>query len=688
MKFKLIDPYRSLNPFESEELHPFTVITGKNGSGKTQLLEILENKISGKAEYRQFQFETDPPIRRIQVEGIVKESASTLDLNSWRALITPALHRYMGMSVLTKRLFGYMWQKDIRYKKRDPLSANEFLSNDPEYLQLIRKLIVEKLGQGGEFNPWNENEVLAVTFPDAEAWVFPYIAEVAGLSRKSFEALEANDFYKVPISERFLDRIGLFNSQFEIIFYNYAKRRHENRQNYFFQKEEGHELGAVSDHEFVKQHTPPWKIINAILSDSGVDFEFQEIKTTDFRPDLQQEFKLIKLSSGIPIEFSHLSSGEKVIIGLVIKLFTSQYYEDYLEFPELLILDEPDAHLHPEMTQLLLNVLEGTFVEKLGMHVIITTHSPSTVALASEASLYELTNQPVTALKKIAKDDALKILTGFLPTLTIDYKNHRQVFVESPTDMNYYQSLLTRHAQEKALMFKLYFVANSMGKGNSDVVYDLVKQIRTSGNGTSYGIVDWDLKNTEKDFVYVHGMAERYSIENYLLDPIYLVAVLLSRGNPNGIRQKTELLENENEYNLGHKSQEDVQKIVDTIFEIIREKYPALVDKSTLTNIPYLNGHVIQWPTSYCEAQGHEIVTKLKILFPAFTRFRNEGELQDDLTSVMVKSYPFIPQSSIEILERIAVPVPAPKPRPVVQQIEDSKGLSDVAPNRRFEPTK
>jgi predicted ATPase len=110
-----------------------------------------------------------------------------------------------------------------------------------------------------------------------------------------------------------------------------------------------------------------------------------------------------------------------------------------LSFPELIILDEPDAHLHPEMTKLLIDVLEETFVKKYKIKVIITTHSPSTIALSPIKSIYELRNNNNSGLIKISKDDALKLLTGFIPTLSIDYQNHKQVFVESPVDAKYYQ---------------------------------------------------------------------------------------------------------------------------------------------------------------------------------------------------------------------------------------------------------
>jgi len=57
-----------------------------------------------------------------------------------------------------------------------------------------------------------------------------------------------------------------------------------------------------------------------------------------------------------------------------------------------LLLDEVDASLHPSMIKNLLDVIEKIFL-KNGCKVILATHSPTTVALAPEESIYEISKQ-------------------------------------------------------------------------------------------------------------------------------------------------------------------------------------------------------------------------------------------------------------------------------------------------------
>jgi len=305
------------------------------------------------------------------------------------------------------------------------------------------------------------------------------------------------------------------------------------------------------------------------------------------------------------------------------------------------------------MSKLLLDVLEKTFSEKFEIKVILTTHSPTTVALASENSIYKLTNGPQSSLKKITKDEALKSLTGLIPTLSIDYESHRQVFVESPTDTYYYSNIYTAYQQHQDLNHKLYFISNSSGKGNCEQVYKIVKDLRDSGNKTCYGIADWDLKNVEKNFTVVHGLDKRYSIENYIMDPLYIICLLNELGNANGIKSKIGIPEIYNEYSIGKEPIERLQHFIMVFFNEFENEFPAYKYESPKKTIKYFNGKEIEIPEWYLEMKGHEIVDKLKKVFSALDKFKNEGEIQKAVTQIIVKCYPFVPMDTIETLNKI-----------------------------------
>ena len=68
------------------------------------------------------------------------------------------------------------------------------------------------------------------------------------------------------------------------------------------------------------------------------------------------------------------------------------------------------------MAKSLINTIQKVLVEGQKIAVILTTHSPSTVALAPDASLYEM-DPTGPRVNKISKSKALSLLTSGVPTL-------------------------------------------------------------------------------------------------------------------------------------------------------------------------------------------------------------------------------------------------------------------------------
>jgi predicted ATPase len=655
MRVLLKTEHKSLIPFESEELNDFTIITGRNGSGKSQLLTLLSNIPQQKANKRYSPLEIIPEIERIQSEGIAVYGNKMADHNQWKNIIKSFLDNYKKLSPELKELARYL----VKHKLWTSISKerkNQLLSQEPTYHALLTQAF-NSINPNSRPNPpilALEQMVLShiLNFPIEK--IFSLISKICQFTGKEEHQLADADFYHTPVEEYLVDNAGLFSSQIEMLFYSYAKRRDSNRRSWFIKNDEHIQNNSIPDAEFITVFPPPWIIINNFLDTHNIDFYVKGIEKTEFTDELYITAEFYKKSTNTSIQLAELSSGEKIIVGLILKLFTSEFYGETGVFPELLILDEPDAFLHPEMTKLMLEVLDTTFVKKYGIKVIITTHSPSTIALAPENSIYQLTNGQNSGLKKIAKDEALKILTGFIPTLSIDYKNHKQVFVESPTDVVYYQNIHDKHQQSKTLPHKLYFISNSAGKGNCTQVYKIVQDLRGAGNKTCYGIVDWDLINEPADNVVVHGLKERYSVENFILDPIYVICLLMDMDNAHKICENVGVDRTYNQFSIGGESQEKLQSIIKYYFGEFEKRNQAKKYESERAIVEYLNGKKIEIPKWYMEMRGHDIVQKVKEIFPALgNKYKNEGDLQSALSTVLTKCYPFVPLTTIQVIESI-----------------------------------
>lgn len=669
MKISLKGSFKSLSDFESEELPDFTVITGKNGSGKSQLLDLItqHTTISSGATLN-----ISPNLTNIQGEFLRGTNFNPLSNSIWNQGSEKNFFDYQEIGPVTKQVL------EILSESKKPWSMSLikeiFISyGEDSFFQMI----IDSYREANKSKDihYNQIELENLFFEGYEeektSFLKSYLLEmrrryeftlsvsnfVAQYRFKKLSELRKDDFYKVPYPDEFLNQTHLIYSKLEFTFYFYAKRRNINAYDYFKKAEYKIENKAVDRDTFLNENREPWKEINELFSTSNFPYHFNEIKEEDFDPELSYQFTLFKNELDIPILYENLSSGEQIIFTLIVKLFLVSYYPQKLKYPDLIILDEPDANLHPEMSKLLIDVLNKTFVQKLGIKVIMTTHSPTTIALCPEDSVYQLENYPKTSLKKVGKDPALKLLTSFIPTLSIDYKNHKQVFVESPTDVNYYQTIFNKLDQERQYPFKLYFISNSKGKGNSDLVYSLTKEIRKSENLTFYGIVDWDKNNKPTEFVKVHGLGNRYSVENFLFDPLYFSILFMEMGGAENIYKELNIDKTFNHYSMFERDNSFLQNIANWFFEkIAKGKFSFDNNNANWVTIEYFNERKVSVPKEYLEYNWHNEEYRLKEILKSLEKFTNEGEIQEKLSLIMARCFPLIPMESVKLIEEIIYP--------------------------------
>ncbi|MDQ1550987.1 MAG: hypothetical protein QOD50_409, partial [Actinomycetota bacterium] len=142
------------------------------------------------------------------------------------------------------------------------------------------------------------------------------------------------------------------------------------------------------------------------------------------------------------VEAGSLSSGERTLLLIAMSFYSLSHRSQIISMPEIVLLDEPDSTLHPSMVRSLLDLLVEEFVGVHGVRVMITTHSPTTVALAPDESLFTMhRNGSPRFSKASSKDAALTQLLVGVPTLSIQSEHRRVVVVESPNDERRYSLL-------------------------------------------------------------------------------------------------------------------------------------------------------------------------------------------------------------------------------------------------------
>ena len=372
----------------------------------------------------------------------------------------------------------------------------------------------------------------------------------------------------------------------------------------------------LSDQDFVGRYgPPPWSLLDETLKLIGLEYHFDPPVGTE--DDLPYEPRLLHDETGAAVTLAQLSSGEKTLMAVAMTLYTGSRLGEAIELPRVLLLDEADASLHPSMVASLLHVLNDLFVGRHGVRVIMTTHSPSTVALAPEQALYTMRRSPRPRLRRAARDEALKNLTVGVPTLSVSTDNRRQVFVESEYDEECYQALFTILRQRIESPLSLEFIASGKGgSGGDTAVKHLVNSLRSTGNLSCFGIVDRDDRGGTPSGIYY--VPTRYALENLVLDPL-LVGVLLLR---DGVVAPSDigLPSARRHFEVAN---HDIQHVVDFVVQRVMKRGTEL----DATTVHYIGGFAADVPRQWLDMDGHEMEAAITDAFPPLKRHREHLKL-------------------------------------------------------------
>lgn len=581
MNIKFEGKYKSIEKVEWMNIPKLSVITGKNGSGKSQLLDIIKSGIIKKWENT-----LNPPSTFAEISGVEFRSEDLVFLKGEWALNN----------------LGAIGLKNVQ-QEREQL-YNEFSSRQNN----LRGLNAESIKQQRARYKKNPDHTALLDFFD------DLIEEHQLFNGKT---LAKDDFLNIIPNNILTDiRQQATNSNIGKIFYNYRLDLIEAKAN------------GKSEENFINENSEkPWIQINQLFADIDLPFELNNPEEVNMR-DMYTPVLKNKVT-GENISFSDLSSGEKVLVSLVFWLFNSN---DQGVFPKILLLDEPDAHLHPSMTKQFIYVLKDVLCDKYDVRVIMTTHSPSTVAIAPEESLF-LMKKDENRIEKAIKDSALSILTSGVPSFSVNYENRRQVFVESPNDVLFYEKLYQKLSSQLIPEISLTFISSGESKtdkygqkiSNCSQVKNICETLRNAGNNFIWGIIDYDTENVpnEYPFIKVLGNGSRYAIESYLFDPLLLAATLLREK----LIDKSELGMSESENYLDFRKFNDskLQEISNVIVARIADKIQPSNDLENIL-VHYICGSKINIPKWYLLHHGHEFEEKLIEVFPGLGKLKRGRE--------------------------------------------------------------
>jgi len=402
MKLNFKEQYKSISDFNSVELKDFTVLTGVNGSGKSHLLEAIEQKKVVITNFEDsnnivyFNYETF----RLENEGAFnaqaiaseKEGAWTFfeqqikaNVLAWKNGLGENYQKVVNLATEKDKNIWWLYEKDFD----DEITYTSFRDS-------YKKVITNHFKNKNLKNNQQAQAIFSLIKP------LPY--SIDEITREDF----LNSYKPVGLKNDFLP------TQIGKVIWDYYVRYRENLVNEYENEKYGTKNNVLSEKAFEKKFGPkPWEIINEILEKfNTLDYTLKSPAGSNHL--YQFQLKLLHTKNhGLEIDFNDLSSGEKILMALVASIYKTS--SDNL-FPEILLLDEIDASLHPSMMQNLLDVINEIFLER-NIKIILVTHSPTTIALAPEEAIFVMEKSGKDRIKKKDKKEALSILTEGYATL-------------------------------------------------------------------------------------------------------------------------------------------------------------------------------------------------------------------------------------------------------------------------------
>ncbi|MDQ6949039.1 MAG: ATP-binding protein [Actinomycetota bacterium] len=620
MELQFVTPYKSITePLADETFPDFLVVSGLNGSGKTHLLEAIMNG-------------------HIVVDGI--------------SVARPPVPQPFPPSGMARRGRPYVPSAPPLVKLFRPgelvaasnpsLSAAAVRQTWAHLAEYTQSAALRFANADAPPTPDEVDALLTKALVDQGLISAAQIQRIKSIAGKRLTDMTRTDFEN--LSHPLAGLLDPFTLSASTVFLAYHERR--NRLDFARWRFERRGVGdqPLTDDEFVEHFgQPPWESLNDALAILDIPYAFTVPEGDD--DDYTFEAQLRDLEAGHTVKSDELSTGERTLLAIAMTLFGANNMGETLGMPKLLLLDEPDSGLHPSMIRRLLDLLQDVLWSKHQVKVLLTSHSPTTIALAPEPSLLIMRRSSRPRLIHTpSRDIALGALTVGIPTLSIRLENRRQVFVEAKDDADFYQEVYRYIQHDVSVDVSLTFIPVGKGEttGGDTAVTTMVSDLRSAEVRTVFGIIDRDERTNVPEGVCFSP--ERRTLENFLFDPLivgyFLLRQRLVEATALGLADS---------FVYTDIDADNAQQLVDGFFARF---VPQQGDDESYVECQYVGGFSLRLPRWYLLAPKNELQTRLRVAFP---EINHAGNIRSDVVKLGYFFEPqFLPSEVKMLFERIA----------------------------------
>ena len=435
MNIKLKEPYRSIEVLTAEEFPDFAILIGRNGTGKSQLLTAIKEgqavipgiNVDEIELYDMHNFHTpnaNQADRNTNRFARMTADAFLLSQAGHPPLVEVAANIYGAVSKDIESESGAQALNDFKRKLRGEIRAlpdfDVFPVGQPRPLyhegifeRVIGPLIPRQTGRRRGASPDQPRN----SFNNNQAAL---LSAAMKLNAKLPHELTRDDIMGAAHYEGdiLLNTVSEVFTAFKVEEFIWAHTQIET------------ELVGLQEliSRYRSMNQPPWETLREILEqmrdaageDGLFDFDFSDPDGYELSISNYEDFifksEMTNRTTGAQYELDSLSSGEKVLMALCLASFNLYVGR---RLPQLILLDELDAVLHPSMVAALVRTLKTSFLPH-GTKVLMTSHSAMTVAALDENDIFHMvrTGKHVD-IRRTTKPEAINELSGGLATVDV-----------------------------------------------------------------------------------------------------------------------------------------------------------------------------------------------------------------------------------------------------------------------------
>jgi hypothetical protein len=250
---------------------------------------------------------------------------------------------------------------------------------------------------------------------------------------------------------------------------------------------------------------------------------------------------------------------------------------------------------------------------------------------------------------------AISRLSAGLTALPYDNAERIICAVESPIDADLYTRVAAAVGPftDKASSLVFLPARADRGEGGRSVVSRAVRDHRDEGRLNNYfGIVDRDVSDSASISAPLFTLGSRYSLENYLCDPLLIAALMVREKHLHQSRYAEIASAIQIERHPGTWGAlkilegDDLQVIVDAVLDLTEPQGDVAP-----VECPLLGGAVVRLPQWLLDVRGHDLVPVMLDAFPELNAYtRREHGLMAAVAQRVVPDVPELASADFAIL--------------------------------------